>query len=190
MFPDEGDDMSSNAAIDRRARATRDSIGRAFLKLGGIGGIEALSVGVLAREAGIARSTFYAHYRGIDDYLARGFAGMLQGLARAELGNAILPVRAILDHVVAAGEGASSLLADRRFPLMMVEGGLALKRVAIERLAERSPNLSEVERRSLATILSAGFLALMREWIEQGRKIPAGELAGRFETIERRLTAP
>lgn len=177
--------MSINS-IDRRSQSTRDAIGRAFLKLGGMRDFDRLKVDELVREAGVARSTFYAHYRGLDDYLARSFAEMLAGFARRERSQAILPVRDILAHVAAAGEGAGRLAADRRFPAMMIEGERALRRVASERLACR-PALSEIERRTLATVIAAGFLSMLRDWLEHGRVVSADELARRFEVVETKL---
>lgn len=179
--------MSSNGSIDRRARSTRDALGRAFLSLGGMSEVDRLSVGQLARTAGIARSTFYGHYRGLDDYLARSFAAMLGTLARAENGAAILPVRDILAHVAAAGEGATRLVRSRHFATMMLEGEQALRRVASDRLGARRPELGEVDRRALATVLAAGFLAMLRDWLDHGRLIAADEVARRFEAVEERL---
>ena len=186
MIPDKGSRLSINS-IDRRSQSTRDAIGRAFLRLGGMRDFDRLNVGELVREAGVARSTFYAHYRGLDDYLARSFAEMLAGFARRERSRAILPVRNILAHVAAAGEGAGRLVADHRFPMMMIEGERALRRVASERLAACRPVLSEIERRTLATVITAGFLSMLRDWLEQGRVISADELAFRFEAVEAKL---
>ena len=186
MIMDKGSLLSINS-IDRRSQSTRDAIGRAFLKLGGMRDVDRLNVGELVREAGVARSTFYAHYRGLDDYLARSFALMLAGFARRERSQAILPVRDILAHVAAAGEGAGRLVADHRFPAMMIKGERALRQVASERLAVCRPELSEIERRTLATVISAGFLSMLRDWLEQGRSVSADQLALRFEAVETRL---
>lgn len=189
MIPDKGSRLSINPSnfIDRRSQSTRDAIGRAFLKLGGMRDFDRLKVGELVREAGVARSTFYAHYRGLDDYLARSFAAMLAGFARREQSAAILPVRDIMAHVAAAGESAGRLAADRRFPMMMIEGERALRRVASERLAACRPSLGEIERRTLATVITAGFLSMLRDWMEQGRVISADQLAQRFEAVEAKL---
>lgn len=186
MIPDKGGSLSTNS-IDRRSQSTRDAIGRAFLKLGGMRDFDRMNVEELAREAGVARSTFYAHYRGLDDYLARSFAAMLAGFARRERSEAILPVHDILTHVAAAGEGASRLVNDRRFPTMMIEGERALRRVASERLAAHRPLLGEIERRTLATIIAAGFLSMLHDWLEQGRAVSVDELAHRFEAVEAKL---
>lgn len=184
--------MSNNAnvaSIDRRARSTRDALGRAFLSLGGMRAIDRLSVGELARTAGIARSTFYGHYRGLDDYLARSFANMLSSLARGGNRDRVLPVRAILAHVAAAGDAATRLAKGRHFAAMMIEGEAALRRVAGERIAARYHGLSEVDRRALATVMAAGFVAMMRDWLDQGRLVGPDEIARRFEAVEERLTA-
>lgn len=177
-------------AIDRRSQATRDAIGKAFLKLGGMRELDRLRVGDLASEAGIARSTFYAHYRGLDDYLARSFAAMLGQLARHEPSEAILPVRDILAHIDSAGEGARRLAASDRFRPMLVEGELALRRVAAERLARRLPTLDAIERRSIATILAAGFMAMLRDGLQQPRSFQVVALAARFEAVELRIAGP
>ena len=179
--------MSSNGRIDRRARSTRDALGRAFLSLGGMREVDRLRVGDLTRAAGIARSTFYGHYRGLDDYLARSFASMMGSLARLEPSAAILPVRDILAHVTAAGDSATRLAKGRHFAAMMIEGEVALRRVASDRLAERRPDLGEIDRRALATVPAAGFLAMLRDWLDQGRPIAADEVARRFEAVEERL---
>lgn len=180
--------MSSNGRIDRRALSTREALGRAFLSLGGMRAIDRLSVGELARTAGIARSTFYGHYRGLDDYLARSFATMLASMARAEDSARVLPVRAIVAHVAAAGDGATRLAQGRHFAMMMSEGEAALRRVAVDRLAARRPELGEVDRRALATVLAAGFLAMLRDWLDHGRPVDAAEIARRFEAVEERFT--
>lgn len=178
--------MSMNGRIDRRSRETRMRIGEALLRLGGMRAIDDIKVGDLAREAGIARSTFYAHYEGLGDYLARSFADMLGhfAIADGERSAAILPVESILDHVAHAGAGADKLAVHRHFPTMLVAGERALRRVAEQRLADRRPDIVASDRRILATMLAAGFLALLRDWIEQGRVVAPQEVASRFCAAE------
>ncbi|WP_051504018.1 TetR-like C-terminal domain-containing protein [Sphingomonas jaspsi] len=175
-----------NGQIDRRARETRMRLGEALLRLGGLRAIDDIRVGDLAREAGIARSTFYAHYQGLDDYLARSFADMLEHFARGdgERSEAILPVGSILDHVAAAGAGADRLATNRNFPAMSLAGEKALRRVAEQRLEARRPALDTTDRRTIASLLAAGFLSLLRDWIDQGRRVPASEIARRYAAAE------
>lgn len=174
-------------SIDRRAVATRKRIGEAMLRLGGIRAIEAIRVEDLAREAGIARSTFYAHFRGLDDYLGRSFADMLEGLASRGSNERVLPVEAIVRHVAAAGEGAYRLARHRHFPGMLHQGERSLRRLAEVRLAGHAPHLDSGERAAMATMLAAGFLSLLRDWMENPRGRDPLDIAKRFETLELRL---
>ena len=173
--------------IDRRARATRLRISEAFLRLGGMRALDRIRVEDLAREAGIARSTFYAHYQGLDDYMARSFAAMLESFADSGPGGRALPVAAILDHVADVGAGAQTIARHRNFPRMLSEGERALQRLADRRLQRILPALDPVERGSIATMLAAGFLAMLRDWMEEPRGRCATEIGRRFEALEARL---
>ena len=179
--------MSGKTNIDRRALQTRQRIGEAFLKLGGMRAISLISVEGLAREAGIARSTFYSHYQGIDDYISGSFASMLTATADTQSCDRVLPVQAILDHVAIAGKSVPALLEYRHYDKMMRRGEHALRIVAAKRLDKRFPSIAPVERRSIATMLAAGFISMLRDWIEQDRKLPVDEVVRRFEAMEAKL---
>lgn len=174
-------------SIDRRSRATRYRISKAFLRLGGMRAIESIRVDDLAREAGIARSTFYAHFTGLDDYMARSFAAMLESFAARGPADRVLPVKTIVDHVAAAPDGARRMTRHRHFPAVLNEGERALRRVAETRLALREPSLDPIDRASIAMMLAAGFLALLRDWMEDPRGRSADAISERFEKLETRL---
>lgn len=176
--------MSTRPEIDRRAEETRQRIGAAFLRLGGMKALSSIGVGQLAREAGIARSTFYAHYRGLDDYLARGFADMLTALAGRGDDDRLLPVAAVLDHILAAGPAAQELARSRHFPRMLVEGERALRRFVEHRLERRLPHQNSADRKTAALLLSAGFLALLRDWMSDARGRPIQMLDQRVGGME------
>ena len=179
--------MSGKIKIDRRSRQTRQRIGGAFLKLGGVQAINLITVDGLAREAGIARSTFYSHYEGIDDYIARSFANMLSSTANSELGVQALPIRAILEHIAVSGEGARALLKYRNYAKMMRRGENALREVAAKRLRDQPQIMDEIERKLLATMLAAGFISMLQDWIEQDRTLSIDEVVRRFEAMESKL---
>lgn len=181
--------MSSRPRIDRRAEETRQRIGAAFLRLGGMHALPSIGVGRLAREAGIARSTFYGHYAGLDDYLARAFADMLTALASRDTSERLLPVAGILDHIAAAGPAAQGLAQSRHFPRMLVRGEHALCRLIGQRLQTRVPRQSQTDRQTVALLLAAGFLALLRDWMTDpcGRPIKALDL--RVRTMENVLVS-
>ena len=66
---------------DRRARRTRAAIRSAFNRLILERGYAALTPGGIAEAADIGRSTFYEHYRGVDDLLAKSLGSLLAPLA-------------------------------------------------------------------------------------------------------------
>ena len=66
---------------DRRARRTRAAIRRAFNRLILERGYASLTSSGIAEAADIGRSTFYEHYRGVDDLLAKTLGGLLAPLA-------------------------------------------------------------------------------------------------------------
>ena len=179
--------MSNKMSVDRRALATRQRIAGALLRLGGMRGLAAVSVGRLAREAGISRSTFYAHFSGLDDFLARSFAEMLAALSLRSPDRSVLAVSEIIDHIASVGPVAQEIARSRHFPRMLLEGERALQRVCEARLSARHPAIAAADRQATATLLAAGFIALLRDWMDapQGRS-PAG-VVQRFERMERLL---
>src|SRR3954471_23818999 len=64
--------------VDERTARTRAKIAHAIIGLGRQQPIDSITVGQLSREAGISRSTFYAHYGSLRDYLTRSYARMLE----------------------------------------------------------------------------------------------------------------
>ena len=73
----------SVSSIDRRAVRTRGAIHRAFAALALQRGYEAIRVDDICSQAGVGRSTFYAHYAGKDDLLRRVFDHLRHALTAA-----------------------------------------------------------------------------------------------------------
>jgi AcrR family transcriptional regulator len=159
--------------IDRRALSTRNSIARAIIAMGQRRPLESITVRQLAAEAGISRSTFYAHFNSLEHYLTQSYALMLERGARLSgdmpgCEAKPLAVRAILDHV-AAQAGYAAATKDSRFrPLMARAGEQRLRQVAASNLARLRPDLSEVERDQAATFIAGGFMAMLHAWIANG----------------------
>ena len=180
-------------AIDERALRTRTNIARAVIRIGQERGVDDLTVGELAREAGISRSTFYAHFGSLDHYLSQSFANMVQGMAAHDAHEAgpddrrILHVRRILDHVAVAGRYADEISQSRHRPRMLAAGEERLRRHIDARLVRLRPHLVESDRVALARFVAAGFIALLRSWMERGRKQPPEVVQQQFEAIIERL---
>lgn len=181
--------MSGKVRIDRRAEETRQRIGAAFLRLGGMHGLAGIRIDRLASEAGISRSTFYAHYAGLGSYLALGFADMLVGLASRDKGARLLPVAAILEHVDEAGPAARELAHSKHFPHMLVEGERALQRLVEERMKARVSRQDAADRQVCAQLLAAGFLSLLRDRMADPRGRTLTQLDERVLRMERVILA-
>jgi AcrR family transcriptional regulator len=67
---------------DRRVRKTQVALIGAFVELVLEKRYDAITIQDLLDRADVGRSTFYAHYRGKDDLLAKSFIGMLAMLDR------------------------------------------------------------------------------------------------------------
>jgi AcrR family transcriptional regulator len=180
-------------AIDERALRTRSNIARAVIRIGQERGVDDLTVGELAREAGIGRSTFYAHFGSLEEYLSQSFANMVEGMAAHDAHEAgpadrrILHVRRILDHIAAAGRYADEISQSRHRPRMLAAGEERLRRHVESRLARLRPHLAESDRAALARFVASGFISVLRSWMERGRKQPAEAMQQQFEAIIDRL---
>lgn len=165
------------AAIDQRAIRTRNRIASAVIRLGSKRGVDSLTVGEIAREAGISRSTFYAHFGNLEQYFAQSFSNMLASMvahAAAEnpAGSEILPVRKILEHVAGAPDYVAAISRSKYRPKMFAAGEERLTKQVELRLAARQPDLAADERAAAARFIAAGFLGLLRGWMEGGMRRP------------------
>jgi len=59
--------MKKTSKVDRETR--RDQIGRAALKIVGIGGVKGLTTAAIAREVGISEAALYRHFKNKDEIL-------------------------------------------------------------------------------------------------------------------------
>jgi len=172
--------------IDERARRTRNRIARAVTELVTRRPLDTITVQELAREAGISRSAFYAHFTSLGDYLTRSYAWVLERgsqLSAAQPGGErqVLPVRAILDHMAAKPAYVAATLDISYRPAMMAAGEERLRLMASANLKRLAPRLSEIERQALSTFIAGGFMAILRIWTRGGMQEPAGIVQARFE---------
>ena len=75
---------SIHIGVDPRVSRTRVLLAEALMSLGAAQDIETIEIGDLVEEAGIARSTFYAHFAGKDDFLVRSFVNMIAATETAQ----------------------------------------------------------------------------------------------------------
>jgi len=90
--------------LDPRARKTRDALGDALVQLVHEKPFDAITVHEVLERAGVARSTFYAHFRDKDDLFLSDadefFESLSMRLSRSgERSRRVAPVRELLAHV-------------------------------------------------------------------------------------------
>ncbi|HKR24080.1 MAG TPA: helix-turn-helix domain-containing protein [Allosphingosinicella sp.] len=168
---------------------TRAALAHALLRLSGTIGLEALTVADLVREAGISRSTFYAHFTGKADFVSRSFAGMIQLCALHDAAGHLLPSRPLALHM--AGQRAFSEAFARwaEFQLVLRAGEVQLRRIALANLAARRPDLAPGDREAAAAFLAGGLMGLLKSWIESGLGSPPERIHARYLWLESGLLA-
>jgi AcrR family transcriptional regulator len=174
--------------VDRRVADSRNRIAAAIIDLGQRHPIDSLTVGRLATHAGVSRSTFYAHFASLGDYLERSFGNMVEAHARragAEPQNSrqLLAVNSILAHVSNAPKYAAAISRSKYRPRMFAEGERRLAIVADEKLRELRPDLNAARRSAMATFVAGGFIGTLRNWMEGGLVRPCGELESDFQAF-------
>ncbi len=183
--------MSENSiysGIDRRVARTRMLLADALMSLGAARGLEAIEISDLVEEAGIARSTFYTHFAGKDDFLIRSFVNMLAATENAYRQahpdrTDVLPSKALFQHVNDARDFAIRVAASDIFPHQMAAGEAKLREIAETNLARLRPSWGSDERRESAIYIAGGFIGLLRWWMQSGVKQSPEQMQAAFERI-------
>ena len=172
--------------VDRRVADSRNRIANAIIDLGQHHPIDRLTIGQLTAHAGVSRSTFYAHFAGLGDYLERSFGNMIEGHARVaaqEAPSQVFAVESILGHISKAPRFVAAINDSKHRPRMLAEGERRLAIVAGENLRELRPDLPAGRRIAMATFAAGGFMGMLRTWMESGLARPCEELAADFESL-------
>ena len=148
------------------AQASRGKQAKAFTKLLREKPIQRIAVKELCQEAGVNRSTFYAHYQDIYDLLTKIEEDMLEDFQRAlapllEPGpEAISPLEITRGIYRCLQENACLLAYSRQFP-------------------QASPQRLEY----FYAFASGGNMELLRRWVQEGMATPAEDMARAAEAI-------
>ena len=158
---------------DPRVRRTRDALGDALVALMHERPFGAITVQHVLDRAHVARSTFYAHYRGKDDLFLSDvdefFAGMATLLLRRrEESERVAPVRELFGHVAEWREFHAALITSGKVRDVWELGEGHFARAIDRRLAELrgAAELSPARRRALAGALAGALLSLLSWWID------------------------
>jgi len=183
--------MSENgihSGIDPRAARTRMLLADALMSLGAARGIEAIAIRDLVEEAGIARSTFYAHFSDKDDFLIRSFVNMLVATERAYAQAYpdrmdVLPSKPLFRHVHEARDFAVRMAQSGAFNTQMSAGEAKLREIVETNVTRLRPDWSSDQRRDAAIYIAGGFIGLLRWWMQTGVKQSPEHMQAAFERI-------
>jgi AcrR family transcriptional regulator len=162
---------------DARVERTRTQLGTAFLNLIIEKPVNEVTVQDVLHRSGVGRSTFYLHYRDIDDLLVTQlelFCEMTSFSLRAkkDKSHRVMPVAELFAHI-GNGNKLYRVLSESghlKDFWELAEGCFA--RGIEQRLAE-SGRMNDVPPRELAaraSALSGSLLALLRWWLDRGEK--------------------
>lgn len=175
--------------VDQRVARTRGRLSHALIHLGQRQDIDSIRVGDLVKIAGVARSTFYAHFTDRDDFLGRSFCGMIDicdALARREgLAADILPVAHISHHIAGNLVFARGAGRSRAMEIMLAAGERRLRLIAETNLDAALPRVPPEERRQVAAFLAGAFVGQLRLWMQNDLRTAPENLV----SANRRLTA-
>ncbi|MEZ5957290.1 MAG: TetR/AcrR family transcriptional regulator [Hyphomonadaceae bacterium] len=183
--------MSDNGihiGIDRRVARTRVLLADALISLGAERGLEAIEISDLVEEAGIARSTFYAHFAGKDDFLIRSFINMLAATEDAHRAaypdrTEVLPSKALFHHVSDARDFALRIAKSEIFPHQMAAGEAKLREIAETNIARSKPQWTSEQAREAAIYIAGGFIGLLRWWMQSGLRQTPEQMQAAFARL-------
>ena len=179
---------SIHLGVDPRVSRTRVLLAEALMSIGAERDIETIEIGDLVEEAGIARSTFYAHFAGKDDFLVRSFVNMIAATETAHRKayperTDVIPSAPLFHHVREARDFALRIAQSEVFPHQMAAGEAKLRDIAEINLARLKPHWSADQRREAAIYIAGGFIGLLRWWMQSGLKQDAAKVQSAFDRL-------
>lgn len=187
--PSDADDAWEDERVTRSRRALRQAMSELLQE----GDFASITVQQILARAGVARATFYKHFRSKDDVFVASFAGMVAALHERSgiTGGArhrLLPVRELLEHVAGSGAMLQSLAGAGRLERLWDE--------AVEVFASRiAPQLVPVtgtvaEAPALASrVVGAALVEMIRWSLEHPRVVSPSVLDARFQEMAQRTCA-
>ena len=173
----------SEQKLDRRVMRTRDKLGSALIALIQEKPFDEITVQEILDRAEVGRSTFYMHYRDMDDLFVSDMDEFLEATAMAlsrngDRSDRVVPVREFFSHVSEAQRLYRALVeADRLHDFLELARGHFARGIE-RRLGElpRGQNIPPAARVPLAQAYAGAMLSLLNWWIDQGMQTPSAQM--------------
>jgi len=178
------DRLPNNRSNDRRVQRTQAALREAFTRLILSEGYDALNAAKIAAAANVGRSTFYEHYRSVEDMLAQSIEPLLLPLADSVFARRDRSdVLAVVEHFWANRQLARRLMGDNSY--MSISKTLAdLVQARLEQPEFALFGHSALLPPALAaTQIASCQLALIQEWLTGRHGCSAVEIAAALEAV-------
>lgn len=170
-----GNSGGASAKIDPRIRRTRDRLGDALVDLILEKPFDEINVQDILDRAGVARSTFYTHYRDKDDLFlsdVEEFFEMMSTvvLRSGEQSERVAPVRELFAHLADVRRFHAALVSAGKIHETFELGQGHFARAIEQRLAvlEKTRGLPAQRRAALGHAFAGALLSLLSWWMDHG----------------------
>lgn len=176
--------------VDARVQRTRDLLRDALITLMRDKPYSAITVQDVLDFAGVSRSTFYTHYRDIDDLFLSDveyfFEDVSVLLSRAgDVSRRVVPVREFFTHVAEMHDFYEALVASGKIHDVWAIGRGCLARSIDTRLAEISVTHAAPSRTrmALAQALAGAVFSLLDWWMDHRAYLSAAEMDNLYHNL-------
>lgn len=170
--------------IDRRSARTRQKLEQACRRLVARKPYDAIQVEEICAEAGVARSTFYAHYTGKDDLKRRGLDHLDREIAAAAAAAADAApfafAKTLFEHAHAHRDHIGALTGGRGDDVARMR----LREIITANVRRDLGARSRGSRGDLApqiAVTVAAFIGLLDWWLDEGSDRTAEDMAALFQ---------
>jgi AcrR family transcriptional regulator len=175
--------LASTHKSDRRVLRTRDRLGDALVALILEKPFETITVQDVLDRAGVARSTFYTHFRDKDDLFLSDVEDFFESMATlllrsAEASDRIAPVRELFAHVAEQRQFLAALTSSGKLHDVLQLAQAHLARAIEQRLAglARASAISPGQRAAYAQAFAGAMLSLLTWWIDRDTPASAEQM--------------
>ena len=179
---------SSHPRTDRRILRTREALGDALVALMQEKKFDEITVQDVLDRAGVARSTFYVHYRDKDDLFLSDVEDFLELISSAlkrqdPSTKRLLPVQEFFAHIREAREFYAALVRSGKVNDVWALARGIFARSIEERLQMAGVEVDPVRRSAQAHALAGSFFSLLDWWIDKGMKADPKEIDDLFHRM-------
>jgi len=178
---------------DRRILRTRNVLGDALIALIREKPFEQITVQQVLDRAGVARSTFYAHYRDTDDLFISDvedfFELFFTALSRhGDRSNRLVPVREFCAHLRESRQLHAALMTAGKMDDVRTLGiGYVARsieqRIKEDRFKTAAPEMDAMQCAARAHALAGSLFSLLDWWMDKGMKLEPQEMDDLFHRM-------